>query len=54
MQKQIKLNNLKYIMFGLGNSNYELFGGFSRKIRNYLNQLGAKQIYEYGLSDAKI
>ena len=51
--KQPLLNNLHYIVFGLGNTNFEFFAGMSKKIREFLFVLGAHELYEFATTDAK-
>ncbi|GAA5829377.1 hypothetical protein JCM3766R1_001078 [Sporobolomyces carnicolor] len=45
------LENLRYVVFGLGNSTYEHFNAVSRDIDNRLTSLGAKRIGERGEGD---
>ncbi|GAA5912294.1 NADPH--hemoprotein reductase [Sporobolomyces salmoneus] len=45
------LENLRYVVFGLGNSTYEHFNAISREIDNRLTALGAKRIGERGEGD---
>lgn len=46
-----KLNNINYMIFGLGNSTYELFNGAARNIQKLLKKNGAKQLHKIGLAD---
>lgn len=51
MDKQY-LNNLKFSVFGLGDSKYgENFNAMVRKLNNRLGMLGAKIFCERGLGD---
>ena len=45
------LSNLKYTLFGLGNSTYEFFNGASKKTEGYLKAAGAHLIGTAGLAD---
>lgn len=45
------LGNLKYVVFGLGNSTYEHYNAVGRKINTTLESLGAKRIGLYGEGD---
>lgn len=45
------LENLKYIVFGLGNSTYEHYNAVGRKINGALKELGATRIGPYGEGD---
>lgn len=41
------------MVFGLGNSNFEFFAGMSKKIRAFLFELGAEELHEFTMTDAK-
>lgn len=45
------LGNLKYTLFGLGNSTYEFFNGAAQKAYNSLNNAGATILGEFGKGD---
>lgn len=45
------LKNLKFCVFGLGDSSYELFNAMALKVTQRLINLGAKMIQETGLGD---
>ncbi|GAA6048474.1 hypothetical protein JCM3770_003775 [Rhodotorula araucariae] len=45
------LENLHYVVFGLGNSTYEYFNAMARNIDERLTQLGAKRVGERGEGD---
>ncbi|GAA5836678.1 hypothetical protein JCM11251_002695 [Rhodosporidiobolus azoricus] len=45
------LSNLKYIVFGLGNSTYEHFNAIGRILDNRLTELGAHRVGERGEGD---
>lgn len=45
------LSNVKFTMFGLGNSTYEFFNGASKKALKYLLEAGAQEIGKYGEGD---
>lgn len=45
------LSNLKYTLFGLGNSTYEFFNGASKKTEKYLKDAGANLIGKFGIAD---
>ncbi len=46
-----RLENLNYVVFGLGNRTYEHFNEVARKLDNRLQSLGAKRIGERGEGD---
>lgn len=46
-----ELNNLNYIIFGLGNKTYEQYNEVGRRINKRLQQLGARLIGEAGEGD---
>lgn len=46
-----ELNNLNYIIFGLGNKTYEQYNAVCRRINKRLQQLGARLIGEAGEGD---
>ncbi|KDN51453.1 hypothetical protein K437DRAFT_272947 [Tilletiaria anomala UBC 951] len=46
-----RLDNLKYVVFGLGNRTYEHFNAAARQLDERLSQLGAKRIGERGEGD---
>ena len=46
-----RLDNLNYVIFGLGNRTYEHFNAVARKLDERLEQLGAKRIAERGEGD---
>ncbi|KAI5450457.1 hypothetical protein NCC49_003079 [Naganishia albida] len=46
-----KLENLRYVVFGLGNRTYEHYNEVARKIDKRLTELGAKRIGERGEGD---
>ncbi|KAK0539820.1 hypothetical protein OC835_000992 [Tilletia horrida] len=46
-----RLENLNYVIFGLGNRTYEHYNEIARKLDDRLNQLGAKRIGERGEGD---
>lgn len=45
------LENLKYVVFGLGNSTYEHYNAISRKVDAVFSKLGASRIGPYGEGD---
>ncbi|KAK4687869.1 NADPH-ferrihemoprotein reductase, partial [Tremellales sp. Uapishka_1] len=45
------LENLRYVVFGLGNKTYEYYNEVARKIDNRLSALGAKRVGERGEGD---
>ncbi|GAA6007067.1 NADPH--hemoprotein reductase [Rhodotorula paludigena] len=45
------LSNLRYVVFGLGNSTYEHFNAMARNVDNRLTELGAKRIGPRGEGD---
>ncbi|SCU87972.1 LADA_0E07382g1_1 [Lachancea dasiensis] len=45
------LENLRYTLFGLGNSTYEFFNGASKKVHKYLSEAGATLLGKYGEAD---
>ncbi|QLG70507.1 hypothetical protein HG535_0A04470 [Zygotorulaspora mrakii] len=45
------LENLKYTIFGLGNSTYEFYNGAAKKAVKYLDQAGSKIIGKFGQGD---
>lgn len=45
------LSNLKYVVFGLGNSTYEHYNAIGRKVNTVLADLGAARIGPYGEGD---
>ncbi|EJT52232.1 NADPH--cytochrome reductase [Trichosporon asahii var. asahii CBS 2479] len=45
------LDNLNYVMFGLGNTTYEKYQGAARKLDARLEELGARRIGERGEAD---
>eukprot|EP01038_Epipyxis_sp_PR26KG_P006475 gene6475-8907_t len=45
------LNNMKYCVFGLGNSQYEHFNRTGRTTNEFLEKLGANRIFEYAEGD---
>ena len=45
------LENLKFTVFGLGDSSYELFNAMAKKLTQRLLDLGAKLIHKVGLGD---
>ncbi|GAA5969550.1 hypothetical protein JCM3765_002663 [Sporobolomyces pararoseus] len=49
--KGTSLDNLRYVVFGLGNSTYEHFNATARELDNRLTALGAKRIGERGEGD---
>ncbi|EGR31364.1 nadph-cytochrome p450 reductase, putative, partial [Ichthyophthirius multifiliis] len=52
-QKDTKLlSDMKYTIFGLGNSSYDEFCGMSVKTNNKLQELGARLLYQFGKGDA--
>jgi NADPH-ferrihemoprotein reductase len=53
-KKQPLLKNLNYLLFGLGNSDFEYFAGMSKKVNAFLYELGAKEVSEFTITDAKI
>lgn len=46
-----KLNNFNFMIFGLGNSTYEIFNGAARNIQKLLRKNGANPLYKIGLAD---
>ncbi|WRT64992.1 uncharacterized protein IL334_001933 [Kwoniella shivajii] len=46
-----RLENLNYVVFGLGNKTYEFYNEIAKKIDNRLTELGAKRIGERGEGD---
>lgn len=47
----LELNNLKFIVFGLGNTTYEHFNAVARKVSSRLVELGSKMVGDLGLGD---
>jgi sulfite reductase alpha subunit-like flavoprotein len=45
------LKNLKFTVFGLGDSSYALFNAMAKKLTKRLLDLGASLIHEVGLGD---
>ncbi|CAR24887.1 NADPH--hemoprotein reductase [Lachancea thermotolerans CBS 6340] len=45
------LNNLRYTLFGLGNSTYEFFNGAGKKTHKLLSEAGATILGKYGEAD---
>jgi len=45
------LSDLKYSVFGLGNSVYEHFNVVARRTDEFLEKLGANRVYELGIGD---
>lgn len=45
------LDNLKFSLFGLGNSTYEFYNGAARKALDYLKATGATLVGEFGQGD---
>lgn len=45
------LNNVKFTLFGLGNSTYEFFNGASKRTLKGLNDAGATKLGEFGMAD---
>lgn len=45
------LKNIKFTVFGLGDSNYQLFNAAARKLHRRLLDLGATEFVERGLGD---
>ena len=45
------LKNLKFTVFGLGDSSYVLFNAMAKKLTKRLLDLGASLIHEVGLGD---
>ena len=45
------LSNLKFVLFGLGDSSYPLFNSAAKKLRKRLLQLGANEIYPAAFGD---
>ena len=45
------LSNLRYTLFGLGNSTYEFYNGASKKVLEHLKKSQATLIGEHGLAD---
>lgn len=45
------LKNLKFTVFGLGDSSYLLFNAMAKKLTKRLLDLGASLIHEVGLGD---
>ena len=48
------LEHMNFVVFGLGNSNFEYFCGMAKKTRNLLLDLGAREVVETYESDAKV
>lgn len=46
-----ELDNVKFNLFGLGNSTYEFFNGAAKKLDKYLNNAGATRIGTMGEAD---
>ena len=46
-----RLENLHYVLFGLGNKTYEYYNETSRQLDQRLQELGAHRIYERGEGD---
>jgi len=46
-----QMANMKYTVFGLGNSTYELFNAMGKKLNEKLENLGAERIAPYGQGD---
>lgn len=49
--KGSSLSNLKYVVFGLGNSTYEHYNSVGKKINSVLGELGATRLGPYGEGD---
>lgn len=45
------LTNVRFSVFGLGNSSYPKFCSFAKFLDTSLHELGAERIYELGLGD---
>ena len=45
------LKSLKYTIFGLGDSSYDIFNAMARKLDQRLKQLGAVRFHKRGLGD---
>lgn len=45
------LENVKFTLFGLGNSTYEFFNGAAKKVKKYLTEAGATLVGKYGEAD---
>ncbi|VVT46879.1 uncharacterized protein SAPINGB_P001433 [Magnusiomyces paraingens] len=50
-QGESSLENLKYVVFGLGNSTYEHYNAVGRRVNKIFEDLGAKRIGPYGEGD---
>lgn len=51
LDSEPEISGLKFALFGLGNSTYEIFNGAGRKVNEKLLELGAQRIGEYGEGD---
>ncbi|SCU86839.1 LAMI_0D03796g1_1 [Lachancea mirantina] len=45
------LSNVKYTLFGLGNSTYEFFNGAAKRVEKYMNEAGATRVGPFGEAD---
>jgi len=46
-----ELKGVKFLVFGLGNRQYQFYNAQGRKINEYMEKLGAERIYKYGEGD---
>jgi len=46
-----ELKGVKFLVFGLGNKQYQFYNAQGRKINEYMEKLGAERIYKYGEGD---
>jgi MioC protein len=50
--KQVRLDDVRFAMFGLGNSTYLDFNNGSKRLDAFLRDIGAERVGPYGLHDA--
>ena len=50
-EAEVDLSNLKYTIFGLGNTTYEHYNWMARSLETRLQELGAQKVYEKGEGD---
>ena len=45
------LSNIKYTILGLGDTNYENYQGFPKRVEKLMKEAGAQEFYERGAAD---